>query len=219
MGGRCHCNVFFVKFERGVLDPTYCPRAESWLSLVPRAPGSLRPLAQPRGRKRVGSARARLPPGHAACRRRGAPADRHPRTRLALVSAGDAPPSDLRGGGPGGRKRTRYRVPGQFGELVRAPLRPSLSKAPPLPLLSQDRDLFARMRSVLQTLTWVKSTWAPLKGAPVSHRSVGLPTRPLSLNFPRGSPPPAPVFWVSDPRGAHRVAWKRLPLRASQMRS
>lgn len=99
VGGRCHCNIFFVEFERGVLDPTYCPRAESWLSLVPRAPGSLRPLAQPRGRKRVGSARARLPPS----RPRGLPPEGSP--------GGQAPQDRARFGL--GRGRTAVRPAGR----------------------------------------------------------------------------------------------------------
>lgn len=79
------------------------------------------------------------------------------------------------------------------------------------PLLSRDRDFFGRMRWILRRLTLSSySTWAPLKDARVSHHGVGLPTRPRSWDFPRGSP--APVFRMSDPE----VRRSPLPLRTSR---
>lgn len=82
VGGKCQCSIFFVKSERSVVDTTYRPKAERWLSLVPRARRSHRPLAQARVGSGLGSAQALLPPGHAACGSRGAPGDGDPTPKL-----------------------------------------------------------------------------------------------------------------------------------------
>lgn len=159
---------------------------------MPGALGRSRLLAQPWGGKLVESARRGFLQATRGLRPEGSPWGRG---LHALAWA--APRSEPWRVGERCSKGTPYRVPGLFGELVHVPGRSLPSQAPASPAaFSRPGLLCSNALDSLKTHSSY-STWAPLKDAQVSHHGVGLPTRPRSWNFPRGSP--ASVFKMSDP--------------------
>lgn len=87
LGGKFHCNIFLVKLERGVLDGTYGPNAESFFPSVRAAE---EPLATSSALGSGAAWEAPLGP-------RGGPGDGDPIPTFTPVAAGDVPQSDLWG--------------------------------------------------------------------------------------------------------------------------
>lgn len=217
MGGKWHCNIFLLLLGRDVLDTTYCPKAESQPSVVPRAQEN-----SPAARSAPGSKTAWERPGDDF------PQATRPTPRGESLGS-ETPLPCLLWSQPGTRpshpspirKGTRLRLSGQhsafnFRGSLSACLSAGLALQGPTVLFTSLRQGLLCPNGFRSSNAYLGTAPGKLKDARVLHSGNSTYTDCLC---PRGSPPPARSFWDCIPEVGTESSCKRLPRCASQVRS